>query len=300
MRGATVALLLALVLGLFFAADQLEQAGSLAGRPFYDLRAIRAPKLSGALLSAFTWLLGSWPLGRLLVAKVKSDSEFALPRLFAGTAAVADMPPTFVPLETPSPAAMRQHEAWARSHDPDAFLRRDPAAQRGGFRFATVTDYARAYRHTGSPVSPIEVARAVLRAVNASEQLSPPMRIFIAVDAEAALAQAAASAERLQRGEALSLWDGVPVAIKDEFDARGFPTTGGLSFPAPVALTDATAVARLRALGAVIIGKTNMHEVCARTHTRTLYLSPCPLARHSRAPLSHPPAPARARSSDSA
>jgi Asp-tRNA(Asn)/Glu-tRNA(Gln) amidotransferase A subunit family amidase len=60
----------------------------------------------------------------------------------------------------------------------------------------------------------------------------------------------------------LSPLDGVPVAIKDEFDMRPYPTTVGTAFLGtdPVQ-EDATIVARMRAAGALLIGKANVHEV---------------------------------------
>ena len=60
----------------------------------------------------------------------------------------------------------------------------------------------------------------------------------------------------------MSVFDGVPVAVKDEMDMTPFPTTAGTAFlgRAP-AKQDATIVARMRAAGAMLIGKTNMHEI---------------------------------------
>lgn len=57
-------------------------------------------------------------------------------------------------------------------------------------------------------------------------------------------------------------WAGVPVAVKDNIDVAGFVTTGGTSYlRGPAAEIDAGAVARARHLGAVVIGKTNLHEL---------------------------------------
>jgi Asp-tRNA(Asn)/Glu-tRNA(Gln) amidotransferase A subunit family amidase len=56
--------------------------------------------------------------------------------------------------------------------------------------------------------------------------------------------------------------DGVPVAIKDEIDMVPYPTTAGTRFLGRAAVqTDSTVVARLRSAGALLIGKTNMHEI---------------------------------------
>jgi aspartyl-tRNA(Asn)/glutamyl-tRNA(Gln) amidotransferase subunit A len=57
---------------------------------------------------------------------------------------------------------------------------------------------------------------------------------------------------------------GVPIAVKDLFDVRGHPTTGCCAAIPPIpAERDATLVARLRDAGAIVIGKTNQHELAA-------------------------------------
>lgn len=73
---------------------------------------------------------------------------------------------------------------------------------------------------------------------------------------------AEASALRFQNGFPLSILDGVPVAVKDELFVKGYRTWSGTSFiGADIPTADATIVHRLRALGAIIIGKTNMQEI---------------------------------------
>ena len=92
------------------------------------------------------------------------------------------------------------------------------------------------------------------------------VRAFVHIDPDAALAQAQALDERQRDGGPLGPLHGVPVGIKDIFDTADYPTESG----SPVLKgrrprEDATAVARLRAAGAVIIGKTVTTE-CAYFH----------------------------------
>lgn len=86
--------------------------------------------------------------------------------------------------------------------------------------------------------------------------------VFTKVYAEAARNEAAAADRRAAAGATLGPLDGVIVSIKDLFDVAGEPTTAGSAMlrGAPPASTDAPIVARLRAAGAVILGKTNMTE----------------------------------------
>lgn len=88
------------------------------------------------------------------------------------------------------------------------------------------------------------------------------MRIFTRVYADAALAAAQAADARAAAGICLGPLDGRIVSIKDLFDVAGEPTTAGskvLREAAPAA-QDAVIVQRLRAAGAIVIGKTNMTE----------------------------------------
>jgi aspartyl-tRNA(Asn)/glutamyl-tRNA(Gln) amidotransferase subunit A len=89
---------------------------------------------------------------------------------------------------------------------------------------------------------------------------NPRLNAFLALD-DSASAQAAASDARRSAGRAIGRLDGLTVAVKDNFDVAGLPTTAGLPGRRErIAETDATAVARLRAAGAVILGKTNLDE----------------------------------------
>jgi aspartyl-tRNA(Asn)/glutamyl-tRNA(Gln) amidotransferase subunit A len=85
---------------------------------------------------------------------------------------------------------------------------------------------------------------------------------YVSVDAEAALESARASDVARAAGFVPSLLAGLPVSIKDLFDVRGQVTTAGSKVLAgePPATADAPAVARLRAAGAILLGRTNMSE----------------------------------------
>ncbi|MBT3219598.1 MAG: amidase [Proteobacteria bacterium] len=86
--------------------------------------------------------------------------------------------------------------------------------------------------------------------------------IFIACDEADLLRQAQESTERFAAKKQLGIFDGVPMAIKDEVKMVGYPTTAGTSFlGAEPETEDAETVGRLRRAGAMLIGKANMHEV---------------------------------------
>ena len=85
--------------------------------------------------------------------------------------------------------------------------------------------------------------------------------VFLAMDRQRTLEEAEALNARFPKRPPLF---GVPIAIKDCFDAAGYPTTCGSRFYAAkngIAKTDSTVVARLREAGAVIMGKTHLHQL---------------------------------------
>ena len=214
----------------------------------YDLKSIKLPYLAGATLRLFIKLLEG-PLRALLI-----------PSLFksAGISWLREQkyaePPTFLPLSEGGRLANRS-EAVPEHEWPSR-----PAPQAPGFHFSSVQDYAQAYRE--GRLTPEEVAERVLEAIDASDATQPALRAMIAVNREAVLEQARQATARFKARKPLSLLDGVPVAVKDEVDMLPYPTTVGTSFMGKAPCSqDATVVARMRATGALLIGKANMHEI---------------------------------------
>ncbi|MGF6886266.1 amidase [Nocardia sp. GAS34] len=101
---------------------------------------------------------------------------------------------------------------------------------------------------------------AVTSALNRIEASQATLNAFRVIRREQALAEAADADRRLAAGERLPLL-GVPIAIKDDTDIAGAPTAFGCGGEFPAATEDAESVRRLRAAGAVIVGKTNTCEL---------------------------------------
>src|SRR5207302_1382395 len=107
-------------------------------------------------------------------------------------------------------------------------------------------------------ISPVEITRACLVRI---EALNPLLNAFITVTAESALAEARQAESEVQKGMWRGPLHGIPIALKDLFDTAGVRTTAASAlFKDRVPEQDAEVVRRLKAAGAVLLGKLNMHE----------------------------------------
>jgi len=103
----------------------------------------------------------------------------------------------------------------------------------------------------------------VLHALERIEELNPRLNAFVAYDGERAIREAAEIDRRVAGGEDAGPLAGIPIGVKDLEDAAGYRTTKGSAVHAgdAPASADSTLVARLRAAGCVVVGKTNTPEL---------------------------------------
>ncbi|HCV26892.1 MAG TPA: amidase [Dehalococcoidia bacterium] len=107
-------------------------------------------------------------------------------------------------------------------------------------------------------VSSEEIARAALKRI---DEVNPKLNAVVALAADRALDEARQRDVETARGEFKGLLHGVPITLKDSHDTEGIVTTGGTTGRREfVPTTDSPPVARLRAAGAVVLGKTNTPE----------------------------------------
>jgi Asp-tRNAAsn/Glu-tRNAGln amidotransferase A subunit and related amidases len=99
-------------------------------------------------------------------------------------------------------------------------------------------------------------------------RLNPALRAFALVDAEGALSAAEASDRRRERGESLGMLDGIPLSVKDNYETAGLLTrVGSPRYGTHVPSRDAEMVSRLKAAGAVMLGKTSLPPLAMDSQT---------------------------------
>lgn len=107
-------------------------------------------------------------------------------------------------------------------------------------------------------LSPVEVVEAHLQRI---DQLNPKLNAVVTLAADA-IEKAREAEAAVRRGDALGMLHGVPITVKDTIETGGLRTTSGSAMRANfIPARDAPAVARLKAAGAIIIGKTNTAEM---------------------------------------
>eukprot|EP00249_Psilotum_nudum_P011517 c23220_g1_i2 orf=257-2101(+) len=237
----------------------------------YMYVSVKAPRLVGISLRMFMWAMEAPILGHFLLKYLKNEN--LITKVFIGSHFLEP------PMHIPQYPAVDFEELAVIKLEPDLSppervalaldclgptpLRHKTEDHKEHFQHWAICDYAKAY--TSGKATPTKVAEQFLLAIEESHQSTPVMGFFINYNREDIMKQASDSTDRFVKGQQLSVLDGVPIAVKDEIDCLPYPTTGGTKWIHKVrhVMDDATCVKRLRACGAVIVGKTNMHELGA-------------------------------------
>lgn len=107
-------------------------------------------------------------------------------------------------------------------------------------------------------LSAVEVTTSCLARIEGAQKAT---NAFVVFDDAKAVTAASKLDERAAKGDIAGPLHGIPIAVKDNYWTAEYPTTAGSAiYPDNPPNQDATVVARLRAAGAIVIGKTNMHE----------------------------------------
>jgi aspartyl-tRNA(Asn)/glutamyl-tRNA(Gln) amidotransferase subunit A len=136
--------------------------------------------------------------------------------------------------------------------------------------FASVESLATLLRR--KKLSPVELVRMVLARI---ERLNPQLNAYLTVAAKQALACARRAEREILRGHWRGPLHGIPVSLKDNIWTRGIRTTAGSKVLSDfVPQEDAAVVRRLRRAGAIVLGKTNLHEFAYGVTTNNPHFGP--------------------------
>ena len=121
-------------------------------------------------------------------------------------------------------------------------------------------------------ISPVELTRECLETI---ERLNPTLNAFVTITAESALQEAANAEKEIQSGHYRGPLHGIPIGLKDLIDTAGTRTTAGSAiFKDRVPTEDAVVVKKLKAAGAVLVGKQNLHEFAYGGSSLISYFGP--------------------------
>mmetsp|Transcript_5751 Transcript_5751/g.13536 ORF Transcript_5751/g.13536 Transcript_5751/m.13536 type:complete len:607 (+) Transcript_5751:144-1964(+) len=245
-------------------AEEREQPKKDGVYAVYNLREVAAPILKGMPLVLFSRLIRS-SLGSFILSILKKDNDIpCIVRLVESV--LKEWMPQYYPLpEEHDEARYNKHVELSKGFQLDEFAESSDTntSDKGGdFRYNTAQDYVEKYK--SGELTPYQVALAVIKATKESNSIKPKsLNAIVQMKEDDILQQGKESSERYKNNKALGPLDGVPVAIKDECDMKGYATTYGTTFLGKLngeATEDSPLVAKLRQAGAVLVGKSNMHE----------------------------------------
>ncbi|KAG6497787.1 fatty acid amide hydrolase-like [Zingiber officinale] len=233
---------------------------------------VKAPRVAGFLVKIFTWILESPFLGAMALYLLKKDNlihrflsfaEIQEQPLFTPNHSWEDFQEQNVSLINPNLCPIKRVQEVVNCLP--EYLESTFSDSASQFKRRSIRDFWNAYR--SGETTPLVVAERFLSALKESDSSNPSMAFFISYNAEDIIRQAEESTKRYEKGIPISAIDGVLVAIKDEIDCIPYPTTGGTKWLHKMrpCVEDASCVKQLRSCGAILVGKTNMHELGAGT-----------------------------------
>ncbi|KAJ4843118.1 hypothetical protein Tsubulata_002902 [Turnera subulata] len=234
----------------------------------YEVEVVKAPHLTGLAFKLFVKILETPLVGPLIMSNLKKQN--GMTQLLRNSV-IPEGPmfkPQYLPQE-PEPCVVVVDEDGKPEDRVEVALnclpQYDPASYNSdlasSFRYWKIRDYAHAYR--SKLVTPSLVAEHVISAIKEFGKKQPPMPLLITFDEEEVRKQAAASAQRFEQGNPISILDGIFMAIKDDIDCYPHPSKGGTTWMHEVRPVeeDGASVSRLRSCGVILVGKANMHEL---------------------------------------
>ncbi|XVF01457.1 hypothetical protein REPUB_Repub04eG0091000 [Reevesia pubescens] len=235
----------------------------------YEHEVIQAPHLTGLMFKLFVRIIEAPLIGSLIISILKKQNKMV--EMLQNTV-IPEAPmfkPEFPPQEAEPSVVIVDEEGKPEDRVESALKYLppyDPASCWSGdslpsFCYWKIRDYAYAYR--SKLATPSMVAEKIISVIEGCNYHKPPTPLLVSFDADEIRKQAAASTQRFEEGNPLSILDGIFMAIKDDIDCYPHPSKGATTWMHEVRSVekDAVSVSRLRRCGVIFIGKANMHEL---------------------------------------
>ncbi|CAN4107842.1 unnamed protein product [Withania somnifera] len=239
----------------------------------YTPQNIQVPHLTGVWLKLFVMLVEAPIIGSIIMIFLKYKNR--LTEMLKNTV-IPEAPmfiPEFPPQESESGVFCLDEDGIPEErvelalqclpdYNPGCNWITDPSAP---FRYWKIRDYACAYK--SKLTTPSQATEHFISAIEEFNNQNPLAPLLISFDPDEVRRQAAASTQRFKEGSELSILDGIFIAVKDDIDCCPYPSKGGTTWFHELRKVkkDAVCVSRLRRCGAVLVGKTNMHELALGT-----------------------------------
>jgi len=228
----------------------------------YNLEPISSPRLAGTVLKVLPKLLRIPIIGNMILYFLKKKNKFHKVISLASDLSIL---PLYYPLHEMTDEERQEHDNMIDasplsleelvnlkpSHSDENMEGGDPP-----FRHWTIYDFTTKYKN--GEITPTEVVKRVIKLARETKDKNP-MIVFI--NEEDALKEACESTKRYEQGTSKGVLDGVPIAVKDEIPVKGYHVARGTTFMEEKVENDFPPISRLRQQGAIIIGKTNQHEL---------------------------------------
>ncbi|XP_021776214.1 fatty acid amide hydrolase-like isoform X1 [Chenopodium quinoa] len=234
----------------------------------YQYEQIEAPHITGSTFGFFVNILEAPVIGPLIVSYLRKKNNTV--ELLKNTV-IPEIPmhrPEFPPQEPEQNVSVIEETGCPEDRVAEALKclpEYDPAGCWDGnlatsFRYWKIRDFA--YAYCAKLVTPSKVAEKLISTLEEFDNTNPTTPLLISCDVEDIRKQAAASTQRFEEGNPISVLDGIFMAIKDDIDCYPHPSKGATTWFHEVrpVKKDAVSVSRLRSCGVILIGKANMHE----------------------------------------
>jgi Asp-tRNA(Asn)/Glu-tRNA(Gln) amidotransferase A subunit family amidase len=210
----------------------------------YNLNQLKTPVIYGPILVLVTWI-AEWIPG---VARLigKDSGLFDL-----RTEDLSDEVPTYYPFDVLTFLHSKQ-KGQAKESVMETLQQKTPERF-----FRSSLELHQKYKNG---LSPVVICMKIIKEIERDAEEPKGCHAMLKYDQDDIMRQARLSEERYRKGKPIGPLDGIPIAVKDEMDARPYTTSVGTKHLNLDADEDAIIVQRLRSQGAIIIGKTNMHE----------------------------------------